>query len=351
MNRFTKQIKLEGFGQAAQDRLTKAKVLVIGAGGLGCPAITYLAAAGVGTLGIVDHDLVDETNLHRQPLYTMDDIGKSKANIATERAKKLNPEARIITWQEQIRPENALEIIKDFDLVLDCTDNYEARYLINDACVILNKPWIYGAVEAWEGQVSVFNYQLADGSKTPTYRCIFPEADSDALSCNDVGVIGTMPGTVGIMQANEAIKAITGIGKVMNGLLLINLLTNSFHTIKIRRNEEAIAGIKALKKDYSAVCDVATDEISSETLLTNRHNYFIIDIREDYELDEHPFVMADVHIPMQSLLSNGYDFQNGKSYLLVCAKGGRSLSALRKLREARPELSFFSLKGGVLGLK
>src|ERR1017187_625520 len=136
MTRYSKQIKLEGFGIQSQEKLAKAKVLVIGAGGLGCPAITYLAAAGIGTLGIVDHDLVEETNLHRQPLFTVEDIGKSKAIVASERAQKLNPDSKIIALQEQIRPDNALDMIKDFDLVLDCTDNYEARYLINDACVL-----------------------------------------------------------------------------------------------------------------------------------------------------------------------------------------------------------------------
>ena len=350
MTRYSKQIKLEGFGIQSQEKLAKAKVLIVGAGGLGCPAITYLAAGGVGTLGIVDHDKVEETNLHRQPIYTMEDIGKSKAIVASERAQKLNPEARIITWQEQIRPGNALKIINDFDLVLDCTDNYEARYLINDACVLLNKPWIYGAVEAWEGQVSVFNYLLPDGSKTPTYRCIFPEADSDALSCNDVGVIGTMPGTVGVMQANEAIKAVTGVGKVINGLLLINLSNSNFQIIKIRRNEEAISGITKLKKDYSAECRIEPEEISADILLNNRESYFIIDIREDAELEEYPLKIADAHIPMQTLLNNGYDFQTNKSYLLVCARGGRSMQTLRKLKEIKSEISVYSLKGGVLGI-
>jgi len=347
MNRYSKQIKLEGFGTEAQEKLANAKVLVIGAGGLGCPAITYLASAGIGIIGIVDHDLVEENNLPRQPLYSTQDIGKPKAVIASGKAQKLNPDAKIITWQTRITPDNALKIIKDFDLVLDCTDNYEARYLINDACVILDKPWIYGAVEAWEGQLATFNFLQSDRAKTPTYRCIFPEPDLEALSCNDLGVIGTMPGTIGILQANEAIKAITGVGKITKGLLLVNLQANSFQTIKIPRNEGAISKIKTLKTDYSGLENIAHEQITIQQIQGNRDKYYIIDIREAYELDEKPFPMANKHVPMGDLIQNGFDFDSGISYILVCASGARSLLTVKKLKGTNPEIDILSLDGGV----
>jgi len=345
--RYSKQIKLEGFGTEAQDKLAKAKVLVIGAGGLGCPAITYLASAGIGTIGIIDNDQVEESNLPRQPLYSSNDIGKSKVAIASEKAKQLNPDAKILTWQTKITSDNAMEIIKEFDMVLDCTDNYEARYLINDACVILDKPWIYGAVEAWEGQLATFNLPLTDGTKTPTYRCIFPEPDIEALSCNDVGVIGTMPGTIGILQANEAIKAITGVGKISNGLLLINLQSNCFQTIKIPRNEEAISKIKSLKTDYSGFENIDPEQITFQQIQSDRHKYFIIDIREEYELDEKPFPIADAHIPVGDLIQNGFDFDSDISYVLVCTSGARSLQTAKKLKEMNPGIDIMSLTGGV----
>ena len=347
MNRFSKQIKLEGFGTKAQDKLARACVLVIGAGGLGCPAITYLASAGVGTLGIIDHDLVEESNLPRQPLYISNDIGKAKVAIASEKAQNLNPDAKILTWQTKLTPSNALEIIKDFHLILDCTDNYEARYLINDACVILDKPWVYGAVEAWEGQLATFNFLQSDSTKTPTYRCIFSEPDLEALSCDDLGVIGTMPGTVGILQANEAIKAITGVGKVTNGLLLINLQTNSFQTIKIPRNEEAISKIKTLKTDYSGLGNVVPDQITIQEIQSNRDKYYIIDIREEYELDEKPFPIANAHVLVGNLIQNGFDFQGDISYVLACATGVRSLQTAKKLKEINPHIAILSLINGI----
>jgi sulfur-carrier protein adenylyltransferase/sulfurtransferase len=343
MKRYNRQIRLEGFGIESQKKLAIAKVLVIGAGGLGCPAITYLASAGVGTLGIADHDLIDETNLHRQPIYTVQDIGKPKVSIAEQHAHRLNPEVKIFTWQEKIHPENAINIIKEFDVVLDCSDNFEARYLVNDACVLLNKPWIYGAVEAWNGQLAVFNYK-----SSPTYRCIFPEATADALNCNDVGVIGTVPGTVGLMQANEAIKLITGIGTVQQSLLLIDLMQNKFQTIRTKRNDAAIAEITALQSNYSLVCQISSDtELSAEEFLSNPGNYIVIDIREGYEVDNLPFSHTAKHIPMAEILENKLSFEAEKNYLLICATGMRSLSAVNKLKERYPDVKLQSLKGGV----
>ncbi|MFI4963137.1 MAG: ThiF family adenylyltransferase [Legionellales bacterium] len=347
--RYTKQIKLEGFGVEAQEKLLNARVLIIGAGGLGCPAITYLASAGVGTIGIMDHDRIEETNLHRQPLYSYKDIGKPKVQVAGERARMLNPEAKILEFREKITPQNALDIIKDFDLLLDCTDNYEARYLINDSCILLDKPWIYGAVEAWEGQLSVFNLIRPDGSKTASYRCIFPEASENALNCNDIGVIGTLPGTIGLLQANEAIKILTGIGEIQSGLLLVDLLHNNFQKITVKRNNTAIAGITKLKMSYGADCNIVIDdEITFEQVVADRDRYFIIDIRDRNEIDTVGFEMSDAQVPMHSLIQDGFPFKENLSYVLVCASGKRSAATVSKLKTTYPKLLFYSLKGGVM---
>jgi sulfur-carrier protein adenylyltransferase/sulfurtransferase len=342
MSRYNRQVRLEGFGKEAQEKLSKTRVIIIGAGGLGCPVLSYLTAAGAGTIGIIDHDTIDESNLQRQPLYATADIGRAKVDVASERGRALNPDTEFITWKEKISPENALDIIKDFHLVLDCTDNYEARYLINDACVILNKPWIYGAVEAWNGQLAVFNY-----NSSATYRCIFPEAPDEILNCNDVGVIGTVPGTVGIMQANEAIKLITGIGTVQTGLLLIDLLHNKFQTIKIKRNESAVNQITAIKKDYSRTCEIVTPlEISFDDFFQNPGKFTVIDIRDEFEID-FPFSYTNLNLPVHELVSGNFTFVPEKNYLLVCANGMRSMVAAKKMTESYPGCSFRSLTGGV----
>ena len=230
-NRYQRQIQLKEIGQLGQEKITHAKVLMIGAGGLGCPALQYLAAAGVGTIGIVDFDVIEMSNLQRQILYTVDDIGQSKAITAAKKLSLLNPEIIIDVYNVQITNNNALEILENYDIIIDGSDNFATRYLINDACVLLDKPLIYGAVLRFEGQIGVFN--LADettNSKT-NYRDLFPKPpDLDSsISCNDVGVLGVIPGIIGTMQATEALKIITGIGKSLtNKIISYNALENTF---------------------------------------------------------------------------------------------------------------------------
>lgn len=259
IQRYTKQLLLPEIGMKGQVKLKSAKVLVIGAGGLGCPVLQYLAAAGVGTLGIVDFDVVDETNLQRQVLYLLEDVGKLKAMIAGEKIMRFNPHILVRIISRKLESGNALEIISDYDIVVDCSDNFETRYLINDTCVLLNKPFVHAGIHKFEGQLSVFNYRSG-----PTYRCVFPETHTEEtiLNCAFTGVIGTLPGIIGTFQANEVLKMITGIGEICSGkILLLNMLTLNFSEIKIRRNENVWFDIpktkeELKKKDYSSGCAV-----------------------------------------------------------------------------------------------
>ncbi len=237
--RYSRQIQLSELKSEGQQKLKDARVLVVGAGGLGCPVIQYLAAAGVGTFGIVDFDLVEATNLHRQVLYSNSDIGYSKAEIAGKRILEQNPFVNVEIFNSKLDNSNAFEIISNYQIVVDCSDNFETRYAINDACVYLNKPYVYAGIHKFEGQLSVFNFD----KESPTYRCVFPEKSVDELiiNCSITGVIGTLPGIMGTMQANEVIKVITGIGEVCSGkMVLFNALNNSFSEVSIKRNEDAI---------------------------------------------------------------------------------------------------------------
>lgn len=223
--RYCRQFITGTFGLDGQLKLKQAKILVIGAGGLGCPALTYLTSTGIGTIGIIDDDRIALSNLPRQILYTGEDVGKHKASVAKERLQHINPHCTIKSYIEKLTKNNALEIVSGYDVVIDGTDNSETRYLIDDTCYLLKRPFVYGAIFKFEGQVSVFNYK--DG---PTYKSLFPESKlvGGIPSCNETGVLGVLPGILGIYQATEAIKIITGIGQVLSGrLLTFNLLDNS----------------------------------------------------------------------------------------------------------------------------
>jgi len=219
---YSRQLNLPGHTLEIQDRLRKSKVLIVGIGGLGSPAAQYLAAAGIGTLGLIDDDSVQLHNLHRQILFSVDDIGQKKVITAKKKLEKLNPFITIETKDVRLVQSNCLSEFQPYDLILDCTDNYETRYMINDACVILNKPFVSGALFGSESQVAVFNLKTEPGSRGPTYRCLHPEAPAidDRQGCADSGIIGVVAGQAGLSMANEAIKVITGIGKNLSGYLL-----------------------------------------------------------------------------------------------------------------------------------
>jgi adenylyltransferase/sulfurtransferase len=233
-NRYNRHLILDQIGREGQLKLKNAKILVVGAGGLGCPALQYLTAAGVGTLGIVDFDEVDLSNLHRQILFNHQDVGRNKASCAAEKLHLLNPEIELIPYPVKLEASNAKEIIANYDIVLDGSDNFATRYLVNDCCTALNKPMVYGAIYKFEGQVSVFNY-----NNGPTYRCLFPENDATAPNCSEVGVLGVLPGVIGLYQATEAIKIILDIGQVLSGRLLqMNLLTHETTQLSIQKRKQ-----------------------------------------------------------------------------------------------------------------
>jgi molybdopterin/thiamine biosynthesis adenylyltransferase len=232
LSRYQRHLALPDIGYDGQEKLKAASVLVVGAGGLGCPALLYLVASGIGKIGIIDHDKVESSNLQRQILYRTDDIGRLKVTVASEILKELNPYVQIDSYSEMLRPSNVSGIFKDFDIIIDGTDNFETRYLINDASVVSGKPFVYGAVSRFEGQLSVFNYK--DG---PTLRCLFPENDhsSNIPTCEINGVMGILPGMIGTMQATETIKMITGVGQIASGkLITYDALTNEMISFGIK---------------------------------------------------------------------------------------------------------------------
>lgn len=242
LDRYARHIILPGVGAAGQKKLLESKILVIGAGGLGSPILMYLAAAGVGSLGIVDFDDVDLSNLQRQILHATLDVGKAKVLSAKEGLEQLNPDVKVETYQEQLTSQNAREIIRAYDLVIDGSDNFPTRYLVNDACVFENRPLIYGAISQFEGQVSLFNATTNKG-KSPCYRCLFPTPPKPGtvLSCSEAGVFGVLPGVVGSFMATEAIKFILGLGESLAGTLLhYDGLYNEMRRVTIKRNPSCV---------------------------------------------------------------------------------------------------------------
>ena len=347
--RYARHIALDEVGESGQQKLLNAKVLVIGAGGLGCPALQYLAAAGVGSIGIGDGDTVDESNLQRQILYTNSDVGRLKVEAAKERLNALNPNVSIAIYPENLKAENALAIIQDYDFVIDGTDNFAARYRVNDACVKLNKPFVYGAIHKFEGQVSVFNFN--DG---PTYRCLFPEnpQQSQIPNCEEVGVIGVLPGVIGTLQATEVIKLILGIGEPLSSKLkLINLLTNSEQIISFSRNEEQVS--KAMEIDLS---QSYTDESCAygERILPNElmgwleqnRSVNILDVREAHETPKlnHPSVIS---IPLGQIPSRTVEIPTNQPLVVVCQHGIRSQSAIEFLKNHSFPNKLINLEGGM----
>ncbi len=358
--RYQRQLLLNELGQSGQDKLQHAKVLVVGAGGLGCPALQYLAAAGIGDIGIVDADLIDLTNLHRQILYTMHDIGQPKASIAARKLQDLNPDIQITPYDLFLTNQNALGVVGEYDIVIDGSDNFATRYLLNDACVLLGKPLVYGAVMRFEGQVGVFNLASKDVKQATNYRDLFPTPpnNSSVFSCNEVGVLGVLPGIIGTLQATEAIKIVTGIGTPLcNTILTYNALQNSFYEIEISARLSTIKDIPIDKAafelyDYQGFCNAQEDvaEISPEAfniLLQNIGEVSIIDVREQHELpiiDQFPCSK----IPFSMFESNLSSISEQKTIIVFCQTGVRSISAARLLQRKYASASIYSLSGGVV---
>lgn len=354
--RYQRQILLESLGAQGQSRLGNASVLVIGAGGLGCPILQYLAAAGVGTIGIIDGDTVELSNLHRQVLYNMDDIGSLKALAAASKLQAMNDEITIKVKAETLNQGNAFESIQPYDMVIDGTDNFISRYVINDACAILKKPLIYGAVMKFEGQVAIFNTPDSQGNAC-NYRDLFPTApvNSEQFSCNATGVLGTVPGIIGMMQANEALKLITGIGNpLINQLLTINLLDYSSYKIEIPFTENkpyAMPSDRATFEsfDYEWFCNQMQDgEINAETALewVKSHAAILVDVREPSEAPQIT-LYPSVKCPLSTINDNLDILKTGQKLIFVCASGSRSLKAIQQLKPMLPDYEMFSIHGGL----
>ena len=356
--RYQRQLILKGFGERGQQKLLAAKVLVIGAGGLGCPALQYLVAAGVGNIGIVDDDTVALSNLHRQVLYTTQDIGFPKVTKSKERLQQLNPSVNITGYNERLTPQNALAIIEAYDIIIDGTDNFASRYMINDACVLLNKPLVYGAVSKFEGQVAIFNNASKKGTKPVNYRDLFPvpPKNGEVLNCAEAGVLGVLPGIIGTMQASETIKLITGIGEpLVNSLLTYNALGNQVYTISLHARANP-AGLPATAEDfqntnYEWLCGGTTieHEIDAATFngLLEKDTVSIIDVRE---FGESPLIsdFNYLKIPLSQLKENIPAVEND-TVVVFCQSGKRSLQAAQVLTEAfANEKKIYSLKGGIL---
>lgn len=347
-NYYSRQFSLPELGLAGQQKLKQARVLVIGAGGLGCPVLTYLTAAGVGTLGIIDFDRVEVSNLHRQVLYTLADVGRPKAEVAAERLQAQNPHVAIQVYTHGLDKDNALRIIAHYDFVVDGSDNFPTRYLVNDACVILKKPLVFGSIYKFEGQVSVFNYEGG-----PTYRCLYPTqpTEGEVPNCAEIGVLGILPGVVGSLQAMEAIKLITGLGEVLSGSLLVyDALRASFTSYRFAAREEALA-INSLQDDYGTTCALPTDDLAEiefdelQDLLQDTAPPFLIDVREPAEFDR--FNIGGVNWPLKTLPQHLHELLSYPDVVLCCQSGVRSRKAYELLSKALPNHRFKHLKGGV----
>ena len=339
---YSRHLILDKVGVQGQEKLKAARALVIGAGGLGCPILSYLTAAGVGTIGIIDHDKVDQSNLQRQVLYTQSDIGTYKVEAAKARLSTLNPFIKFDTYTEALSRENALELFSKYDIIVDGSDNFPTRYLVNDAAVIVNKPIVFGSIFKFEGQVSVFNYENG-----PTYRCLYPTSPrpNEVPNCSEIGVIGVLPGIIGSLQANEVIKIICGIGDVLSGRLLIfDALSLNQSTLKFAKNKE-IEVVK-LEDSYEELCGIVQQrEITLTALKNARDSYQLLDVRTDAERASEN--IGGVHIPLHELHTRLNEVPSDKALVVYCKAGIRSAQAIQMLEEAGFQNQLINLKGGL----
>lgn len=360
--RYSRHLILPEVGMEGQIKLKNAKVLLVGTGGLGAPMALYLAAAGVGTIGLVDFDVVDRTNLQRQVIHGTGDVGKPKIVSAEESIVDINPNVHIIKHEVALTSENALEIIKDYDLVADGTDNFPTRYLVNDACVLLKKPNVYGSIFRFEGQSSIFATE--DG---PCYRCLYPEPPPPGLvpSCAEGGVLGILPGVVGLIQATEVVKLILGVGETLIGrLLLYDALNMKFRELKLRKNPEcpACGTHPTLTKliDYQQFCGVApaTDTPKAENTvieieptevkakLDRGDKFVLVDVREPHEWQIARIEGAQL-IPLGDVPKRLNELNPGDEIVMHCKGGVRSAKAVQILQEAGFK-KVLNMKGGIL---
>lgn len=345
--RYDRQMKLEGFGSRGQERLGNARILVVGAGGLGVPVCQYLNAMGVGTLGIVDGDTVDRTNLHRQPAYLPEDQGKLKVSVLKEVLGRQNPDTRIITHPMFLGPANVLDLLESYDLVVDATDRIPTRYLLDDACAIRDIPWIYGALHGFEGQLSVFNYQGG-----PTYRCLFPNIprQGEIPDCNQLGTLGILPGIIGSLQALEAVKVVCDLGEVLSGkLLLFNALDQESRIIRFRKDpSQAVREIHDEAHYAPDLCDAGASVSLSEyrEKIHGRTPHLLVDVREPHEY-EAGHLPGAVNIPLIALDDSLKTLDVPRELYFICHSGSRSAQAYRILKGRLEAASIRWIQGGM----
>ncbi len=360
--RYSRHLLLPEVGKAGQEKLKAAQVLIIGTGGLGSPNAMYLAAAGVGTLGLVDFDVVDRTNLHRQLLFKSTDVGKTKVDAAKASILSINPNVHVNVYNEKLTSQNALVLFKDYDIIIDGTDNFPTRYLTNDACVILGKPNIYGSIFRFEGQATVFKPK-----EGPCYRCLYPEPPppGEVPSCAEGGVLGILPGLIGMIQASEAIKLILGKGNPLVGRFLqVNVMDMSFRELKIQRDAECpVCGdhpsITELI-DYEQFCGISPEQNTQRShsrempeitakelkaLYQKKKRPNVIDVREPFEYDI-AHLPGSKLIPLGKLLERVDELDPAQEYVVHCHSGSRSAKAIRQLRQ-KGFKKLKNLKGGI----
>ncbi len=358
--RYSRHLILPEVGMDGQTKLKDAKVLLVGTGGLGSPMALYLAAAGIGTIGLVDFDVVDRTNLQRQVIHGTKDIGRKKIDSAEESLKDINPNVVVVRHEVALNSENALDIVAQYDIVADGTDNFPTRYLVNDACVLLNKPNVYGSIFRFEGQASVF--AMEDG---PCYRCLYPEPPPPGLvpSCAEGGVLGILPGVVGLIQATEVVKLILGKGTSLKGrLVLYDALNMKFRELKLRRNPEcpACGDHRTITKliDYQEFCGIPAqpetpvvdlseiDPVEVKARIDRGDNFILIDVREphEYQIAKIPYAQL---IPLGELPKRLAELDPQADYVMHCKSGMRSGKATDLLRQ-NGFTQVRNMKGGIL---
>lgn len=365
LERYSRHLILPEFNIEGQKKLKEARVLVVGSGGLGAPLLQYLSAAGVGTIGIVDFDLVEDSNLQRQVLFTQVDIGRPKVEVAKERIQKQNPHIKVLTYNLKFTSKNALEIADGYDVIADGTDNFPTRYLVNDVSVLLNIPNVYASIFRFQGQVTVFNYKNSNGVYGPNYRDLFPSPpDANSVpSCAEGGVIGVLPGIIGALQANEVIKVISGIGDNLSGrLFLFDALNFESRTLKIEKdkNNPLTGDNPSLKElvDYDAFCGVGAGEflqkdevkeISAQLLkswLEGEEEIQLIDVREAFEYE---IVNINGQLMPQNEVSERITEISAEIKVVVhCRTGKRSADVIEFLQDKYGYTNLYNLEGGIL---
>lgn len=365
LERYSRHLIIPEFNIAGQRRLKASRVLVVGTGGLGAPLLQYLTAAGIGKIGILDFDRVDESNLQRQVLFTTDDVGRPKVEAAKERLEKLNPYITFEIHDTRLDSSNAMEIFREYDVIADGTDNFPTRYLVNDACVLLDKVNVYASIFRFEGQASVFNYRYEDGTRGPNYRDLFPTPPPPGLvpSCAEGGVIGVLPGILGSIQANEVIKVCSGIGTTLAGrLFLLDAATFETRTLKVSKDPEnpvsgetptitelidyeEFCGIPAVEEPHAnGVREITVQELAE--LRASGKEFDLIDVREPYEYDI--VNIEGLLIPQGQIEQHLDEIRSDRDVVVHCRSGKRSADVIRLLHRKYGYHNLLNLKGGIL---